>query len=255
MSVSRANRASIADWFMPAPIAPTTPSSRSRSRAGYAPSIAASQWSSGSWMKAMSIRSRPSRSRLSSMRPADPVGAVVEHDAGGRRRPRRTRRPAPSDLAVDVGSGRDRVGRPDQPADLRRQDELVARPRPRAPHPSAARRCRSRTAGRRRSSGRRSPRHARRAPIASASATGAEQAADRGAAEPQPRGRRPVRPSGTSMGSKGSIGHPIPPRASVDAVRADRVSFSPSSTGQYTERLGVPAPVRLISLPDLRHGR
>ena len=66
MSASRANRASIADWFMPGADARTTPSARSRASAGYAPPIAACQWSSGSWISAMSIRSRPSRSRLSS---------------------------------------------------------------------------------------------------------------------------------------------------------------------------------------------
>ena len=67
MSVSRTKRVSISDWFMPAPTARITPCSRSRARAGYAPSSAACQWSSGSWISAMSIRSSPSRSRLSSI--------------------------------------------------------------------------------------------------------------------------------------------------------------------------------------------
>ena len=42
------------------------PRTRSRASAGHAPSIASCQWSSGSWISAMSMRSRPSRSRLSS---------------------------------------------------------------------------------------------------------------------------------------------------------------------------------------------
>ncbi len=67
MSVSRTNRAGIADWFIPTPIARTTPCSRSRCSSGYAPPIAASQCASGSWIQATSMRSRPSRSRLSAM--------------------------------------------------------------------------------------------------------------------------------------------------------------------------------------------
>jgi hypothetical protein len=47
-SVSRTKRASMADWFMPAPMARTTPCSRSSTSAGTASLRACSQWSSGS---------------------------------------------------------------------------------------------------------------------------------------------------------------------------------------------------------------
>jgi len=88
------------------------PSSRIRARAGYAPSIAASQWSSGSWIRAISRRSRWSRPRLSS----------IER------------------LPVDLGPGRDAVAGPNQPADLRRQDVLLPRPAgERDPDPSFGR--------------------------------------------------------------------------------------------------------------------
>ena len=60
---------------------------------------------------------------------------------------------------------------------------------------------------------------------------------------------RPVRP--ISMCSNGSTGiHPS--AALLTGLPCRRVSFNPSSTGQYTERLGVPAPDASHLLPDLR---
>ncbi len=52
--------------FIPAPTARTSPSSRIRSSSGNAPARASSRWSSGSWTRATSTRSSPSRPRLSS---------------------------------------------------------------------------------------------------------------------------------------------------------------------------------------------
>jgi hypothetical protein len=66
MSVSVTNLVRISTWFMPTPVARTTPSARSFSSAGYASRSACSPWSSGSWMSAMSTRSRPSLPKLAS---------------------------------------------------------------------------------------------------------------------------------------------------------------------------------------------
>ena len=127
MSVSRTKRASISDWFMPAPTARITPCSRSLARAGYAPSSAACQWSSGSWISAMSIRSSPSRSRLSSIDRRTPSAGVVEDDALGPGADIEGVVAAVEALAVELVVGADRVRRPDEPADLRREHERVAR--------------------------------------------------------------------------------------------------------------------------------
>src|SRR6476469_547089 len=66
ISHSRTKRAAVSVLFVPTPIVVTTPSSRSRTSSGRASSMACSRWSSGSWRKTTSTRSRPSRSRLSS---------------------------------------------------------------------------------------------------------------------------------------------------------------------------------------------
>ena len=60
------NRAGICHWFMPTPIAATTPWARSSASAGYACDTACSQCSSGSWISTMSTASSPRRVRLSS---------------------------------------------------------------------------------------------------------------------------------------------------------------------------------------------
>ena len=89
-------------------------------------SMAACQWSSGSWMKrdVDALQADPLEALLD--RPADPVGAVVEDrpDRPGRRVEGVVL--AVERLPVDIGAGGDGIGRPDEPADLGRQDERVA---------------------------------------------------------------------------------------------------------------------------------
>ncbi len=65
-SNSSTNAVSGAVSFIPAPTACTSPSSRIRNSSGNAPARASSRWSSGSCTRATSMRSSPSRSRLSS---------------------------------------------------------------------------------------------------------------------------------------------------------------------------------------------
>ena len=131
-------------------------------------------------------------------RAPDAVGAVVEDDAARLGRRRRTR---PRGRRAPGGRCRRRPGcrpsRPDQAADLRRQDEGVARLRRRAPRPSVAPRPRSRTAAPCRSSAPRATRRARTVSMALASSTALNRPPIEAPPKPRRLTSRPVRPSGT----------------------------------------------------------
>ena len=165
---------SIADWFMPAPIARTTPSSRSRCerRVGAADRglpVVVRVVDQGD---VDPVEAEPLEARRRCER-RTPSARVVEHDVAARRVGVEGVVPAVERLVVDVGSeGRSRSRRDHEPADLRRRARTRRAARRPAPRPSGARRCRSRTAARRRTGGCPSAQAWRTVAIASSSATG-----------------------------------------------------------------------------------
>ena len=132
MSVSRANRASMADWFMPAPTARSTPSERMPLQGG--PRLRDGR--------------RPMLVRVMDERDVDPIeaqalqalfegaanaiGAVVEHEADRLVADIERVVEAVEALVVDVGIRRDRRLVTDESAHLGRQDECVAGPTPKS---------------------------------------------------------------------------------------------------------------------------
>ena len=75
----------------------------------------------------MSTRSRPQPLEALLDRTADPVRGVVEDEPEGLGAGVVGVVATVERLCVDVRAGRDRIGRADQPTDLRREDVLVAR--------------------------------------------------------------------------------------------------------------------------------
>src|SRR5256714_2252725 len=101
ISVSVTNRCRICTCFEPTPTAPTTPADRSSCSAAYPSVSAVSGWSdsSGSWIRAISTRSRPSRCRLSSRlrRTPVPVKSHCRRSVAGTSKPlSRSRPPSPA---------------------------------------------------------------------------------------------------------------------------------------------------------------
>ena len=186
----------------------------------------------------MSMRSRPSRSRLSSSERRTPSARVVEDDPPVADVLVVGVVPAVERLVVDVGAGRDAVGWPDEAPDLRRQDVVVARSvaqgrtEPALAGPVAVERSDVEGADRP------GPRRARRSRSAWSSSTARNRPPMDADPNPSRVTSTSVRPIRTRVnGSYGIAGRSLrsTPEA-IDATPSPRVSFNPSSTGQYTER-------------------
>ena len=223
--------------------------------------MAACQWSSGSWMNTTSIRSRP-----------EPLEALLDRAHARRRRcsrrrsagPRSRRRTRPArpssacrSMSAPVGMSGRSAGPGGRPSSTRRSRLAAGRAGRR---PAGARRSRSRTAARRRSSGSPSvpgPLDGRAPPRRRRSRVNRPPIGADAEAEPGHLDIRPVDRHGLErfVGHGGPrIGSPVP----IDGASATTVSFTPSFSGQYTEQQGPVSSNRLAptracrSAPDDR---
>ena len=178
----------------------------------------------------MSIRSRPESLEALVDRAPDAVRAVVEHDVAARGVRVERVVLAVASLVVEVLGARQRRGRHDEPADLRRQHELVARPsREARTHPALG----GAVAVQRRDVER--PDAERPGVPDEGDRVGVGdrpvEPADRRPAEPEAGGPQRRPPDGDAV--ERFVRHSIP---RLTLVGSASVSFNQSATGQYTER-------------------